>query len=136
MDPKYAESVRRIKNYAENDNNVMGVILLGSQVRKEVPGDQWSDLDVLLITQDTSHHTEKSTPCWRSTKKFMLLAMTCCMTAWAANLIAKWSSRFDPSCGSKNHRQESTTLYRRADCWKIERIEEFSECSHTALRVI
>lgn len=58
MDPKYAESVRRIKNYAENDNNVMGVILLGSQVRKEVPGDQWSDLDVLLIAQDTTHHTE------------------------------------------------------------------------------
>jgi predicted nucleotidyltransferase len=57
MHPKYAESVRQIKNYAENESNVMGVILLGSQVRKEVPGDQWSDLDVLLFLQDTSRHT-------------------------------------------------------------------------------
>jgi aminoglycoside 6-adenylyltransferase len=52
MHPQYHESVEKIKGWSQQAPNIHAVILLGSQVRKEFTGDEWSDLDVLLLADD------------------------------------------------------------------------------------
>jgi predicted nucleotidyltransferase len=54
MHDKYVESVNKMIAWAKKDNNIQGVIVLGSQVRKQFTGDEWSDLDFLLLVNNTS----------------------------------------------------------------------------------
>lgn len=54
MHEKYRETADRIRNVAEKDRNIRGVVILGSQVRADQPGDEWSDLDTLVIADDPS----------------------------------------------------------------------------------
>jgi predicted nucleotidyltransferase len=52
MHPRYNETVENIKRWSQQTPNTHVTILLGSQVRKEFTGDEWSDLDVLLLVDD------------------------------------------------------------------------------------
>jgi aminoglycoside 6-adenylyltransferase len=47
--PKYNETVDKIIAWSKQDRNIRGSLILGSQVREELEGDEWSDLDVLLL---------------------------------------------------------------------------------------
>ena len=49
MHPKYDETVDKIIAWSKRDSNIKGSLILGSQVRNELEGDEWSDLDVLLL---------------------------------------------------------------------------------------
>ena len=52
MHPKYAESAARLRAWAQEREDVRAVVLLGSQIRQKQAGDEWSDLDVLLLVDD------------------------------------------------------------------------------------
>jgi aminoglycoside 6-adenylyltransferase len=52
MHPKYYETVEHLKTWAQQEENIHCVIILGSQVRKDFEGDEWSDLDVLLLVDN------------------------------------------------------------------------------------
>jgi aminoglycoside 6-adenylyltransferase len=52
MHPKYREMVKRLKAWAEQESKVHSAMILGSQVREKFEGDEWSDLDVLLLVDD------------------------------------------------------------------------------------
>jgi aminoglycoside 6-adenylyltransferase len=52
MHPYYAETVQILTNWCHNQTSIHAAILLGSQVREDLPGDEWSDLDVLLLVDD------------------------------------------------------------------------------------
>jgi len=49
MHPRYAESANLLSAWAEREPCAHAVIVLGSQARDEFAGDEWSDLDVLLL---------------------------------------------------------------------------------------
>jgi aminoglycoside 6-adenylyltransferase len=49
---KYDETVEEIISWAEQDSNVEGAIVIGSQVRHESGGDEWSDLDIMVLAND------------------------------------------------------------------------------------
>lgn len=49
MHPKYRESVDKLSMWSLAEKNIHAAIILGSQVRDEFEGDEWSDLDVLLL---------------------------------------------------------------------------------------
>jgi len=52
--PKYNETINKLRTWSHNENSIQGVIILGSQVRDEFKGDEWSDLDVLLLADTPS----------------------------------------------------------------------------------
>lgn len=52
MHPKYNETIDELRTWAHRERNIQCVLILGSQVRKEFGGDEWSDLDVLLFADD------------------------------------------------------------------------------------
>ena len=52
MHPYYAETVEKITAWATQDDNIKGALVLGSQVRQELAGNEWSDLDVLLLVAE------------------------------------------------------------------------------------
>ena len=54
MHPKYNETIKKIRTWSQNEKAIQGAIILGSQVRNEFKGDEWSDLDVLLIADTPS----------------------------------------------------------------------------------
>jgi len=54
MHPKYNETINKLRTWSQNENSIQGVIILGSQVRDEFAGDEWSDLDVLLLADTPS----------------------------------------------------------------------------------
>lgn len=49
MHPKYKETINNLRTWSQNKKSIKGAIILGSQVRNEFKGDEWSDLDVLLL---------------------------------------------------------------------------------------
>jgi aminoglycoside 6-adenylyltransferase len=49
---KYDETVVKIIAWSQQDGNVEGAIVIGSQVRDELPADEWSDLDVMVLAND------------------------------------------------------------------------------------
>jgi aminoglycoside 6-adenylyltransferase len=49
MHPKYFATVEHVRMWAQQEKNVRCVLILGSQVRQDFEGDEWSDLDVLLL---------------------------------------------------------------------------------------
>jgi hypothetical protein len=62
MHVKYQKTVDDIVLWAQGDPNVTGVVLLGSQVRETMPGDEWSDLDALVFARDAAVLT--GDPAW------------------------------------------------------------------------
>jgi aminoglycoside 6-adenylyltransferase len=52
MHPKYSATVKNIRLWAQQEKSVHCVLILGSQVRKDFEGDEWSDLDVLLLVDN------------------------------------------------------------------------------------
>ncbi len=54
MNPKYNETIDKLRTWSQNEKSIQGVIILGSQVRDEFEGDAWSDLDVLLLADTPS----------------------------------------------------------------------------------
>ena len=49
MHPKYIESIAKLRMWSQEEKSIHATIILGSQVRDEFEGDEWSDLDVLLL---------------------------------------------------------------------------------------
>lgn len=54
MHLKYNETINKLRTWSQNEKSIHGVIILGSQVRAEFEGDEWSDLDVLLLADTPS----------------------------------------------------------------------------------
>ena len=54
MHPKYNETINKLRTWSQSEKSIQGVIILGSQVRDEFEGDEWSDLDVLLLAENPS----------------------------------------------------------------------------------
>jgi hypothetical protein len=52
MHPKYEETIEKLKLWAYQERTIHGVLVLGSQVRPELTGDEWSDLDALLLVDN------------------------------------------------------------------------------------
>jgi aminoglycoside 6-adenylyltransferase len=52
VDTKYDETVDEIIAWSQQDSNVKGAIVIGSQVRDELHADEWSDLDVMVMAND------------------------------------------------------------------------------------
>lgn len=52
MNPKYLQTIEQITAWCGQENAIEGCILIGSQVRTELPADLWSDLDLMLLVQD------------------------------------------------------------------------------------
>ena len=50
----YEELIRRLKDYGQSADEVQAVLIIGSQARREVPADQYSDLDIILVVSDPS----------------------------------------------------------------------------------
>jgi aminoglycoside 6-adenylyltransferase len=49
---EYDETIDEIVAWSEQDSNVEGAIVIGSQVRDELRADEWSDLDVMVLAND------------------------------------------------------------------------------------
>lgn len=47
---RYREIKRKICGYAEQDENIKAVIAIGSSTRSNVPADEYSDLDLIIVT--------------------------------------------------------------------------------------
>ena len=52
MHQLYQETLEKLKTWACRESMIHSVLVLGSQVREEFAGDEWSDLDVLLLVDD------------------------------------------------------------------------------------
>ena len=52
MDERYVKSVEEMVAWAEEDEGIQGIVIIGSQVRSYPPHTEWSDLDVLLLVDD------------------------------------------------------------------------------------
>jgi len=52
MHSKYHETVEKLRIWSQREDNIHGALILGSQAREEFKGDEWSDLDVLLLAAD------------------------------------------------------------------------------------
>jgi hypothetical protein len=49
MHPQYNETVQKLRTWSQQEQAIQGLLILGSQVRDKFEGDEWSDLDVLLL---------------------------------------------------------------------------------------
>lgn len=49
MHLQYAETIEKLRAWAQKEQSIQGLLILGSQVRDKNEGDEWSDLDVLLL---------------------------------------------------------------------------------------
>lgn len=54
----YEELLSRFVTWAESDDNIRAVIIMGSRVRKESPADEWSDLDLIVLVTDVDQFAE------------------------------------------------------------------------------
>lgn len=59
MHPTYLETVKQLRDLCRETASIHGAVLLGSQIRDQAPGDQWSDLDVLLLVDEPAALLEK-----------------------------------------------------------------------------
>ena len=50
---RYKEIKEYIRRYAETDSAIKAVIAIGSSTRKDVKADEYSDLDLIIVTEDT-----------------------------------------------------------------------------------
>ncbi|MBR4622737.1 MAG: aminoglycoside 6-adenylyltransferase [Ruminococcus sp.] len=49
---RYGEIKNRLCRYAENDPDISAVIAVGSSTRENTPADEYSDLDLIIVTAD------------------------------------------------------------------------------------
>jgi hypothetical protein len=49
---KYTETIAKVKDWARREDNVAGVIVIGSLAREQLEADQWSDLDLMVFVKD------------------------------------------------------------------------------------
>ena len=49
MHPQYADTIEKLRTWSQQESSIQGLLILGSQVRDKNAGDEWSDLDVLLL---------------------------------------------------------------------------------------
>lgn len=54
----YDELEQRIHDWALTRDDIRAVLVVGSRVRTEQPADALSDLDLILLTTDTSHYSD------------------------------------------------------------------------------
>src|SRR5688572_9819976 len=47
--------IARLEQWAQETDSVRGLILIGSRARSDRPADQWSDLDLVIVTDDREH---------------------------------------------------------------------------------
>jgi predicted nucleotidyltransferase len=52
MHPKYHDTVHRLGAWCQEESAIQCALIHGSQARNEFEGDEWSDLDVLLLVDD------------------------------------------------------------------------------------
>lgn len=53
MTDRYLEIKKRILDFAENNCNIKAVVAIGSSTRSEVKADEFSDLDLIIATENT-----------------------------------------------------------------------------------
>ena len=49
---RYADIINRLYTYAEQDSAMTAVIAIGSSVRTEVRADEYSDIDIIIVTRE------------------------------------------------------------------------------------
>lgn len=54
----YEEFVEQFKTVGRNQRDLKAAYIIGSRARKKHPADQWSDLDILLYTDDPAYYLE------------------------------------------------------------------------------
>ena len=50
MTDRYRDIIQKLCKYAEQDKDIKAVIAIGSSTRSEVPADDFSDLDLIIVT--------------------------------------------------------------------------------------
>lgn len=54
----YTELITRFTSWAKAQDTIMAAIIIGSRARTEVPADEWSDLDIILLTDTPEQFIE------------------------------------------------------------------------------
>lgn len=54
---KYAGIKKNILEYAEQDTDIKAIVLIGSSVRETVTADEFSDLDLIIATENPEQFT-------------------------------------------------------------------------------
>ncbi len=57
---KYDALIPKIQSWAQKTENIRALIIIGSHARNTDPADEWSDLDLLVITTDMKPYIESS----------------------------------------------------------------------------
>lgn len=56
VDKLYAHLIERFVKWAETREDIRAAIVVGSRARTEFPADEWSDLDMIVITSNPQHY--------------------------------------------------------------------------------
>jgi len=51
---KYTKLINNIVSFGNSDDRIVAIVLIGSQARKEKASDEYSDLDLIVIAEDTN----------------------------------------------------------------------------------
>lgn len=51
----YTDLITRFTNWAKVQDTIQAAMVIGSRARTEVPADEWSDLDIILLTETPEH---------------------------------------------------------------------------------
>ncbi len=51
----YADLIKKIASVSQQCDKVVGVVVIGSQARKDTPSDEYSDLDLLMVVTDPAY---------------------------------------------------------------------------------
>ncbi|MDW2796901.1 aminoglycoside 6-adenylyltransferase [Clostridium boliviensis] len=57
---KYTKLINNIVAFGNSDDRIAAIILVGSQARKEKSSDEYSDLDLIVITEDTNYFVQSN----------------------------------------------------------------------------
>lgn len=52
MHLKYKKTIEQVTTWCQEETGIAGCILIGSQARAELPADEWSDMDLMVLAQD------------------------------------------------------------------------------------
>ena len=58
VNKKYRETLQSIRGFARQEENIMAVPAIDSPFRQEFPGDEWPDLDIIMLVNDTAAYIE------------------------------------------------------------------------------
>jgi aminoglycoside 6-adenylyltransferase len=61
MHPQYFETIEKLKTWSQQEQSIRGLLVLGSQVRDKFEGDEWSDLDLLLLADQPNVFMQSDT---------------------------------------------------------------------------